>query len=157
MALLLLFRPRGTVSAPTGPYGQFFGGPFFGGGFFGPLPPTGTAPAGGDSTRLKPRRRRGRIRYWWEKDDPKEIESGLEKVTVLTAEQALLDPVVVEALWEEQARLNEYIVEMSFSRSTSKLVDKLREVDQWIQARIDAENARKLRIRKKIMLLLGGD
>lgn len=126
-------------------YQNFFGGAFFGGGFFGPGVDTG----GGDSTRLRPRRRRAKLRYWWEKDEP-------EEVLALKPEEALLEPVKVEALWEEQAVLNEYIVEMSVAKVPQRVMDKLHEVAQFTQARIDAETARQRRIKKKRMLLLGG-
>ena len=126
--------------------GPFFDGAFFGGGFFAPL----AIPAGGDSTRLRKRRPKKRNwRYWWEKDEP-------EEVLVLKPEEAVLSPVKVEALWEEQAALNEYIVEMSVAKVSQRVMDKLAEVSQFTQARIDAENARQRRIKKKRMLLLGG-
>lgn len=128
-------------------YTNFFGGAFFGGGFFG----EGVAQGGGDSTRLRKRRKRT-WRYWWEKDEPKEIE----EITVLSPEQAILPPVTVEALWEERAVLNDYIVEMSVAKVSQRVMDKLAEVAQFTQARIDAEEARQRRIKKKRMLLLGG-
>lgn len=112
------------------------------------------APAGGDSTRLR-RRPRGKRkwRYWWERDEPEEI-------LVLSPEEALLDPVTVEALWEEKAHLNDYIIEMSVARVSQAVVAKLLEVNQYLQARIDVETAettRKRRRKKALFLLLGGD
>ncbi len=127
-------------------YNNFFGGAFFGGGFFGEG--VETQQGGGDSTRLRKRRKRT-WRYWWEKDEPEEI-------TVLSPEQAVLPPVTVEALWEERAELNDYIVEMSVAKVSQRVMDKLAEVQQFTQARIDAEEARQRRIKKKRMLLLGG-
>lgn len=131
-------------------YTNFFGGAFFGGGFFGPGVDS-SVQAGGDSTRLRRRRRRTKRnwRYWWEKDEP-------EEVLVLSPEEAILAPVTVEALWEEQAELNDYIVEMSVAKVSQRVMDKLAEVTQFTQARIDTENARQRRIKKKRMLLLGG-
>lgn len=127
-------------------YTNFFGGAFFGGGFFGPGVETA---AGGDSTRLRRRRGKRNWRYWWEKDEPEEI-------TVLSPEEALLPPATVEALWEERAELNDYIVEMSVAKVSQRVMDKLAEVAQFTQVRIDAETARQKRIKKKRMLLLGG-
>jgi len=129
-------------------YTNFFDGAFFGGGFFG----EGVAQGGGDSTRLRRRRRKRTWRYWWEKEDPSEVE----EITVLTPAQALLPPATVEALWEEQAEINDYIVEMSVANVSQRVMDKLAEVQQFTQARIDAEEARQRRIKKKRMLLLGG-
>ncbi len=130
-------------------YNNFFGGAFFGGGFFGAG--VETAIGGGDSTRLRKRRipKKRNWRYWWEKDDEEEI-------LVLSPEQAVLDPVTVQALWEEQAELNNYIIEMSVAKASQRVMDKLAEVAQFTQARIDAETARQKRIKKKRMLLLGG-
>lgn len=127
-------------------YNNFFGGAFFGGGFFGEGVETA---AGGDSTLLRKRRGKRNWRYWWEKDEP-------EEVLVLSPEQAVLPPVNVEALWEERAVLNDYIIEMSVAKVSQRVMDKLAEVQQFTQARIDAETARQRRIKKKRMLLLGG-
>lgn len=108
-------------------------------------------PGGGDSTRLRRRRRGKRTwRYYWEKDKP-------EQILVLKPEEAVLEPVVVEALWEEQAVLNDYIIEMSVARVSRQVLAKLEEVKQHLQARVDAETARKRRRKKALFLLLGGD
>ena len=132
-------------------YKNFFGGAFFGGGFFGPGVDTG----GGDSTRLRRRRisKNRKWRYWWEKEDLKELDE-IEDVVVLSKEQVLLDPVMVEKLWAERAALNDYIVDVSASEASKRVMDRLREISQYIQARIDAETARQRRIKKKRMLLL---
>lgn len=124
MSLLLLFRPRGS-SGPT------------------PPPVVVIPQGGGDSTRLRRRRKGPRLRYWWEKD---------EDVLVLSPEEALQDPVTVQALWEEKATLNEYIIERSFEKASQDIISRLKQVDQYIQARIDAQKRRR---KKAIMLLLG--
>ncbi len=129
-------------------YNNFFGGAFFGGGFFGDG--VETVVGGGDSTRLRKRRPRKRNwRYWWEKDEDEEI-------LVLSPEEAILDPVTVQALWEEQAALNDYIIEKTVANVSQRVMDKLNEVAQFTQDRLDAETARQKRIKKKRMLLLGG-
>ena len=124
--------------------GNFFGGAFFNGGFFGPLP------GGGDSTRFRPRRRKGKLRYWWEEDEPTEV-------LVLPPEEAVLEPVTVEALWAEKADLGVYVGELVAQRASAAVVAKLAEVDALIARRISEaeETERRRRIRKKRMLLLG--
>src|SRR3990167_8355314 len=125
--------------------GNFFSGAFFNGGFFGPLP------GGGDSTRFRPRRRKGKLRYWWEEDEPTEV-------LVLPPEEAVLEPVTVEALWAEKADLGVYVGELVAQSASAAVVAKLAEVDAFIARRIaeaeETERRRQRRIRKKRMLLL---
>jgi len=125
--------------------GNFFSGAFFKGGFFGSLP------GGGDSTRFRPRRRKGKLRYWWEEDEPTEV-------LVLPPEEAVLEPVTVEALWAEKADLGVYVGELVAQRASAAVVAKLAEVDAFIAGRIaeaeETERRRQRRIRKKRMLLL---
>jgi hypothetical protein len=132
MSLLLLFRPFGAE---------------------GPQPPPVVVepPGGGDSTRLRRRRRRAKLRYWWEKDEPDEV------ITVLPPAQALLEPVVVEALWEERAHLNDYIIELSATSASKRVLAKLAEVDKFLKKRIEdaeEEETRKRRRKKAVWLLL---
>lgn len=128
-------------------YTNFFGGAFFNGGFFGP----GTETGGGDSTRFRRRRYKGKLRYWWEEDEPTEV-------LVLPPEEAVLEPVAVEALWAEKADLGVYIQEVAARRASAAVVAKLAEVDAFIARRIfeaeETERKRQRRIRKKRMLLL---
>lgn len=105
-------------------------------------------PAGGDSTRWKLRRRkRGKLRYWWETED-------LEEVVALEPAEALLEPVAVEALWEEQMALRGYIEDAAASRASQRVLDKLAQVDVYLQKRMEAETTRRLRVKKKLLLLL---
>jgi hypothetical protein len=135
---------------------SFFSGLFFGGGFFSqPVPPAVEPPkGGGDSTRFRRPKGPRKWRYWWEKEDPIELLQEDPHVIVLEKEEVLQEPEVVQALWEERMALQGYMIEVAAQQASRQVLDKLSEIDVFLQEREKAARARILRRKKALALLL---
>lgn len=139
---------------------NFYGGPFFAGGFFGPEGPTPppitpATPGGGDSTKFRRIKRRGKLMYWWEDPQPTEV-------VVLSKEEAVLDPATVEILWAERAALGVVFTEQQAAVAREVAAAKIKQVEQYTQDQVakqikeaeEWENGKPRRKRKAILLLL---
>ncbi len=138
---------------------SFFGGAFFDNGnfFFTPTPGPGAGipPAGGDSTRFRRVRRRGKLMYWWEDPAPTEV-------VVLSKEEAVLDPATVELLWAQRAALGVVFTESEAVAARKMAAAKIQEVEKYTQDEVakrikaaeDWVEGKPRRKRKAILLLL---